>query len=149
MLAHLNSSEAKTTNTLDLNNHSLTMNNTLIIPDVHGRTFWKEAVNKHPDSHVVFLGDYLDPYPWEGISTPDAIRNLMEIIEFKRTNPDRVTLLIGNHDIHYIDNSLCYGRKDTYFDVQIQSVFTIIGEGCFDLAYALTLDNKDYLFTHA
>ena len=27
----------------------------LVIPDVHGRTFWKEAVEKHPTLPVVFL----------------------------------------------------------------------------------------------
>ena len=41
---------------------------TLIIPDVHGRSFWKKAIKKHFDEcdHVVFLGDYIDPYGWEG-----------------------------------------------------------------------------------
>lgn len=35
-------------------------NNILIIPDVHGRTFWKYAIDKY--DKVIFLGDYLDPY---------------------------------------------------------------------------------------
>ena len=45
------------------------MNKILIIPDIHGRTFWKKAyelvdiVDK-----VVFLGDYLDSYSHENIS---------------------------------------------------------------------------------
>lgn len=39
----------------------------LIIPDVHGRDFWKDAANRFP-GNIVFLGDYLDPYPLEGIS---------------------------------------------------------------------------------
>ena len=44
------------------------MNNDLIIiPDIHGRTFWKEAIQKYPNSKTIFLGDYLDPYPHEGI----------------------------------------------------------------------------------
>ena len=36
----------------------------LVIPDVHGRIFWKEPVKKYMDAvdRVVFLGDYLDPY---------------------------------------------------------------------------------------
>ena len=36
----------------------------LVIPDVHGRTFWKEPVCKLIESvdKVIFLGDYLDPY---------------------------------------------------------------------------------------
>jgi predicted phosphodiesterase len=56
----------------------------LIIPDIHGRTFWKETIEKHKDEvdKIIFLGDYLDPYPWENITRKDAIRNLEEIINF-------------------------------------------------------------------
>ena len=40
----------------------------LVLPDVHGRLFWKEPVQKYIDvvDRVVFLGDYLDPYGDEG-----------------------------------------------------------------------------------
>lgn len=40
----------------------------LVVPDVHGRTFWKKPVNKYIDQvdRIVFLGDYLDPYRDEG-----------------------------------------------------------------------------------
>lgn len=78
-------------------------NKILIIPDVHGRTFWKYAItNVDKYDKVIFLGDYLDPYPDEGISFEDAVANFKEIIEFKKANPDKVELLIGNHDCHYI-----------------------------------------------
>lgn len=44
-------------------------NKILIIPDVHGRTFWKYAIdNIDKYDKVIFLGDYLDPYFWEVIS---------------------------------------------------------------------------------
>ena len=41
----------------------------LIIPDVHGRTFWHYAKD-HVDEYdkIIFLGDYLDPYRYEGIT---------------------------------------------------------------------------------
>ena len=51
---------------------------TLIIPDVHGRTFWKYAIQqypieKYPDIKIIFLGDYLDPYTsFEGITKNEA-----------------------------------------------------------------------------
>lgn len=35
-------------------------NDILIIPDVHGRTFWKDAVNRESWGTIIFLGDYLD-----------------------------------------------------------------------------------------
>ena len=38
----------------------------LIIPDIHGRSFWIEPCS-HIDEFdkVIFLGDYHDPYPFE------------------------------------------------------------------------------------
>ena len=33
----------------------------LIIPDVHGRTFWESALKSGDYEKIVFLGDYTDP----------------------------------------------------------------------------------------
>ena len=54
--------------------------NILIIPDIHGRSFWEEAINdvtehRREFDEVVFLGDYFDPYPTEDISECQAIIN--------------------------------------------------------------------------
>ena len=41
------------------------MEEIIIIPDVHGRTFWREAIEKYrnkENTQIIFLGDYLDPY---------------------------------------------------------------------------------------
>ena len=73
----------------------------LIIPDVHGRDFWKEAVVSQDYEKVVFLGDYSDPYDIEGITDDVAIDNFKSIIDYKQQNPDKVVLLLGNHDLHY------------------------------------------------
>lgn len=77
----------------------------LVIPDVHGRTFWRETVENNIDKveRVIFLGDYFDPYPDENCEKEsDLISMLQDIIEVKNDNPDKVTLLLGNHDLHYI-----------------------------------------------
>lgn len=70
----------------------------LIVPDVHGRTFWKDVIDSNLS--VVFLGDYTDPYPQEEISKKQTIDNFKEIIEFAKENKNRVTLLLGNHKIY-------------------------------------------------
>ena len=59
----------------------------IVCPDIHGRTFW-EKISKEYDGSVpfIFLGDYLDPYPWEGITRKEAIANFQEIIDFKKEN---------------------------------------------------------------
>ena len=76
----------------------------LTIPDIHGRTFWKYAVNQEFDNvdKIIFLGDYMDPYPWENITRMDTIRNFEEIVDFASNNKDKVVLLWGNHDTPYV-----------------------------------------------
>lgn len=77
--------------------------NILVVPDVHGRTFWERAtelVDKY--QRIVFLGDYLDPYSQEGITPDMAMVEFKKIIEFKKKYPKKVTLLLGNHDLHYV-----------------------------------------------
>ena len=73
----------------------------LLLPDIHGRPFWKKAVEENLDKvdKVIFLGDYLDSYPYENITRKDAIRNFQEILDFKRGSPEKIILLLGNHKI--------------------------------------------------
>ncbi|MBO4602543.1 MAG: metallophosphoesterase [Salinivirgaceae bacterium] len=120
----------------------------LVIPDIHGRTYWKEATAKHPDVPVIFLGDYLDPYSYEGISPEDALTNFKDILAFKKANMDRVTLLIGNHEVHYIDTALWFSRKDT---VNAEYIHQLLHENLplFLMATHVELDGKSYLFTHS
>lgn len=66
--------------------------------DIHGRKFWKKPCeNIEPYDKVIFLGDYLDPYGFEGISIEECIPNFKEILELKKNNMDKVVLLLGNH----------------------------------------------------
>lgn len=70
------------------------------IGDIHGRTVWKDIVAKHPEAdRFLFIGDYVDTH--ESITGLEQVNNLREIIEFKKNNPSKVTLLIGNHDFQY------------------------------------------------
>lgn len=120
----------------------------LVIPDVHGRSFWKDAVAQNTDKPIVFLGDYLDPYGHENISQEEALTNFKEIIAFKQANKDRVTLLIGNHEIHYIDTLWQFGRKDTIRAEQIHKLI-IDNLSLFSIASHAEIDGNTFLFTHA
>ena len=64
------------------------------------------------ESQIVFLGDYLDPYWDERILPCDASEELEEILLFKEQYPERVTLLLGNHDLHYLDSRIGGCRYD-------------------------------------
>lgn len=121
------------------------MSKILIVPDVHGRTFWRKAKEKISEvDKVVFLGDYLDPYPWEDISRRDAIDEFEKIIEFKREYPDKVALLLGNHDCAYCFNFGSASRYDYENEFEIKSLF----ESNIDLFRLYHKDGK-YLFSHA
>ena len=73
----------------------------LVIGDIHGRDCWKNIVKSETFDKVVFIGDYFDSF---NITPIDQENNFKEIIQFKRDYPDKVILLIGNHDFHYLSN---------------------------------------------
>lgn len=117
-----------------------------IVGDVHGRPFWKKAKEKIDEvDQVVFLGDYLDPYSHEGITIEEAIDNFKEILEFRNHYPNKVILLIGNHDSSYIwDVSLCECRHDYKHDKEIRELFSKNIDSL-RLYYSV----PGYLFSHA
>jgi len=120
----------------------------IIIPDIHGRTFWKEAVKDNEDKTIVFLGDYLDPYPRENITNDMAWENFMEIISFKREHMDNVHLLIGNHDLGYINPDAPCSRKDIVHITRNKEFF-LKNLSLFEMAYETTINGTRFLLSHA
>lgn len=67
----------------------------LVLGDIHGRTIWKDIIEKENPDKVIFLGDYVSTH--EDISEDQQISNLEEILSYKENNSDKVILLRGNH----------------------------------------------------
>lgn len=124
------------------------MNPIIIVPDEHGRGLWKNGLkyfNENPESKMIFLGDYLDPYTYhEGITHGQAYVNFKEILEFARANPLRVILLYGNHCQYYIDKRRSCCRHDPKNYAAIAKLFKD-NKDLFKFAHR----EGDYLFTHA
>ena len=124
----------------------------LIIPDVHGRTFWKKAIKTGDYEKIVFLGDYTDPYEMEGITNREALKNFKSIIAFKQQKPEKVVLLLGNHDLHYYSGyyyELAGGvRYDSVSAIALQRLFAKY-RSFFQLAWETDWGSKHYLFSHA
>ena len=124
----------------------------LIIPDVHGRTFWESALKSGDYEKIVFLGDYTDPYEMEVITNREALKNFKSIIAFKQQDPEKVVLLLGNHDLHYYSGyyyELAGGvRYDPVSAVPLQRLFTKY-HSFFQLAWETDWGGKHYLFSHA
>ena len=142
----------------------------LIVPDVHARDFWRGPVNKalqDTDTKIVFLGDYVDPYyyefyngdedkwlveginSWEDLSNY-AIKTLTDVIELKKNFPDRVILLLGNHDCSYMFGThICDCRRErSGFAMSMCKLFHENRE-LFQLAYDDKINDIHYVFSHA
>ena len=120
----------------------------LILPDIHGRTFWKKPCeNPKEFDLIIFLGDYLDPYESiDGITKEEAYNNFKEILEFINTNSN-VIPLIGNHDWHYFVNlDVC--RMDKAREHDIEKLFKN-NISKFKLTYTVEFKDIKYLFSHA
>lgn len=113
----------------------------IAIGDIHGRDVWKD-INFKVFDKVIFIEDYVDSYTH---SDWQVYQNLKEIIELKKENPDKVILLLGNHDIQYFfyPNYRCSGfRESSQYDL---TELFLNAKNCFQIAYQI--DNQ--LFTHA
>lgn len=128
----------------------------LVVPDIHGRSFWKEPVGKNLNvvDRIVFLGDYLDPYPDEVIDTSpnEILHNLKEIIELKRNYMEKVVLLKGNHDQHYASKRFCELAGGTRMDKLHWDEYHEIFKNhkdLFKIVYWEIIKGIPYLFSHA
>ena len=120
----------------------------IIIPDIHGRSFWKDAVKNNEDQEIIFLGDYVDPYTYEGTMPLEGLIALEEVIEFKKAHPNNVTLLLGNHDLTYLSESIGANRHDYTNHNQIKKLLTE-NINLFQIAYEKNINNKLFIFSHA
>ncbi len=118
----------------------------IVIGDTHGRDTWKQIVNKHPNDFIIFMGDYVDSHDLDSMTQHT---NLKDIIKFKEENINRVILLIGNHDFHYL-NGICRGEQYSGYQPAKHFDFNIILEENIKKGYLqMCYKHNNFLFTHA
>ena len=119
---------------------------TLIIPDVHGRTFWKEPCEWAAENNIpiIFLGDFFDPYAYEGIDPEMAYENGKDILDFINRNKKLCTVLAGNHDMEYLGYPWFPegGRHSRRFHEKFKEILSSI-------PFVLAYEESGILFTHA
>lgn len=71
----------------------------VVLGDIHGRTVWKDIIEKEQPDQVIFLGDYVSTH--DCISESDQVSNLLEVLRFKEHHPETI-LLRGNHDMQHL-----------------------------------------------
>ena len=121
------------------------MEKIVVIGDVHGLRTWEQVVERHPDCKYVFLGDYNDPYG-HTITDDEVLDNFRRLIDFKLAHMEDVVLLLGNHDMHYVDVELAplCTRYNMNLSFDLMMLFDEYRH-CFQYAYQL----GNLLFTHA
>lgn len=131
----------------------------LVIPDIHGRKFWRETIanNVGKVDKVIFLGDYLDPYPEELKENPDLfdcndfcdytglLGTLNDIISLKKNEPDKYILLTGNHTDSYIWSGFRAARRTDYTNWEKYHKFFLQNLNLFDLVWV----EDNVIFSHA
>jgi hypothetical protein len=116
--------------------------------DVHGRTNWRKNFDPEYYEKIIFVGDYVDSF-----DVPNSLMsdNLENIIKLKTQFPDKVILLIGNHDIQYMH----LNRMDlrcSGFRPEAAPIFHQIFESnrdLFQLCYHQNINGVDYVWSHA
>lgn len=118
----------------------------IALGDTHGRDIWKQIVKVEEDfDKFIFIGDYFDTR--EGIDASTQIQNFKEILEFKKANPDKVFLLIGNHDFHYLKGcGETYSGYQQYAAMDINEVLQpAVTSGHMQICHVF----DEYIFSHA
>lgn len=124
------------------------------IGDLHGRPIWKRIIARKDEfDKIIFVADYCDSMDYQendvlirrAYTNDEIFQNLLEIIEFKKENPESVELLIGNHDgsYFYFPRFYCQG-----FRADARPALNILfndNKHLFKVAYQY----KNYLWTHA
>lgn len=83
----------------------------IFIGDIHGRDNW-QTINVRKYDKIVFVGDYVDSHT---LSDHAILENFKKITALKLRHPEKVVLLLGNHDIHYLHypGHQCSGFRDS------------------------------------
>lgn len=118
----------------------------IVLGDIHGRYDWKQIVLNNTFDLIVFIGDYLDTHDPNN-SGSQQLNNLADILEYKKQNKDKVVLLFGNHDFHYLSTSKHkYSGFQAVFKFNFQELLhKAIDQNLIQMCFKY----KDILFTHA
>jgi hypothetical protein len=131
----------------------------LVLPDIHGRKFWRQAIANNIDKvdKIIFLGDYLDPYGYEieenselmecnsFYDSQNLLKMLEDIISLKKNEPNKYILLTGNHTDSYIWSKFHAATRTDYRNWEKYHKFFSQNLEYFNLVWT----ENDVIFSHA
>ena len=124
------------------------MKKTLTVGDLHGKDVWRQALGRLDEfDYLIIHCDLLDSFT---ITRKQQLQNLKDIIYAKKQNPDKIKLILGNHDNCYIfyqtqyqDATQCSGFSSNFAGDVRQLYYHNIE--CFQSAFQI----GNTLWTHA
>lgn len=117
----------------------------IVLGDTHGRDSWKEVVINEKFDKVVFVGDYFDTH--DNISPSQQKENFKDIIAYKKANIEKVILLFGNHDFHYLENIL--DRYSGYQSGEAMNIGELLHSAIDGNLLQMCFVWEDMIITHA
>jgi len=116
----------------------------IAIGDIHGRQNWKLIPGLDQADRVVFVGDYFDSFYIDGNT---QIENFSDIIAYKKANPKKVRLLLGNHDYHYLPK--VFGRYSGYNGIFASQYQKLLCDAIADGLIKIAWFKQGIMFSHA
>ena len=116
----------------------------IAIGDIHGREHWKPIISEYLPNvdKVVFTGDYLDSFT---VPRKIQFQVFKELIALKLENPEKIILLLGNHDYHYLPYTYCkYSGYSSDFKFKCRDIYREYSN-LFQICYIY----KNVIFSHA
>lgn len=117
----------------------------LVLGDIHGRTIWKDIVEKENPDLTIFLGDYVTTHDF--VTPEQQINNLVDIIDYKCNNWNKVIMLRGNHDTQCLGYSWaeCYPDEPEVQEFMSETHFKEQFLHCTQWVY----ETDKFVFAHA
>lgn len=117
----------------------------IAIGDTHGRKTWEQILSQEDNKfdRLVFIGDYFDT--WDPFTSQEQVDNFNKIIQYKRSNPDTVSVLLGNHDTQYLLGEVYSGYQKEGAPLIKAALTQAVAENLVQLCHV----EDDYMFTHA
>ena len=116
----------------------------LALPDSHGSSLPYQTAHSNLGAvdKIIFLGDYFDHGGIGGFTFENQRENFLNILELKKSYPEKVFVLLGNHDFCYLIDGMA--REQQSYQEEIKK---LIDENAEFLDFAFL--EGDWLFSHA
>lgn len=119
----------------------------LFVGDIHNHTYMfddiKKLDNEHHFDRIICTGDYVDDWLTDNHR---SLETLNSILELKKKEPDKYTLLLGNHEVSYLGFP-CSGHHYELEDVMNRTLVENIS--CFEYFTEVELGKRTYVCSHA